>query len=310
MNLFISSSDMNMRKRILRNSLLFVFLTLLLNTLVFYLLAEPVLYKGYVLSKQQLGKNSNFLMGDSHAGVIRQQDLDRLNITNFAYNSESYFDVYNKLHYLTDNFQVDTLYLCVDDHTLSMYRQSWTNRHRSIFFSDFKHYTNYYNNTRLDYFLKKYVYLRFPLFDTSHSKILKEKIGYMIRGEKPRTYDNFNFGEVPVEHRVERSQQRISTQYPQEEASVLLKDCLEKIIALCESEDITLIGVKFPLTKEFYQELGDRSYHADSMFRVHHLPVLDYSKVYLDSLSYFRDQDHLNHKGSEKFVSLMESDIP
>lgn len=29
----------------------------------------------------------------------------------------------------------------------------------------------------------------------------------------------------------------------------------------------------------------------------------------LDSISYFRDQDHLNHKGSEKFISLMEADI-
>jgi len=290
--------------------MLFMFLALLLNTLVFYLLAEPVLYKDYVLSKEQLGKHSNFLMGDSHAGVIRQRDLDRLNITNFAYNSESYFDVYNKLHYLKDKYQLDTLYLCVDDHTLSMYRQSWTNRHRSIFFSDFKHYTEYYSIAHLDYFLKKYVYFRFPLFDTSHSKVLKEKIGYMLRGEKPRSYDNYDFSEVPEEQRVKRSQQRISTQYPDEEASKLLKDCLEKIISLCEDEDIILIGVKFPLTKEFYQELGDRNYKADSMFRVHHLPVLDYSRVYLDSLSYFRDQDHLNHKGSEKFVSLMESDIP
>jgi len=310
MSLFISSSDMNMRKRILRNCLLFVVLALLLNTLVYYVLAEPVLYKDYVLSKQQLGKHSNFLMGDSHAGVIRQQDLDRLNMTNFAYNSESFFDVYNKLHYLTDKFRVDTLYLCVDDHTLSMYRQSWTNRARSIFFSDFKHYAQYYNITRLDYFLKKYVYLRFPLFDTSHSKVLKEKIGYMLRGEKPRTYDNFNFAEIPVERRVERSKQRISTQYPSEEASALLQDCLDKIISHCEAEDIILIGVKFPLTKEFYQELGDRSYHADSMFMLHDLPVMDYSRVYLDSLSYFRDQDHLNHKGSEKFVRLLESDIP
>ncbi len=301
---------MNMRKRILRNCLLFVFLALLLNILVFYLLAEPVLYKDYVLSKKQLGKHSNYLMGDSHAGVIRQQDLDRLNITNFAYNSESYFDVYNKLHYLTDNYQLDTLYLCVDDHTLSMYRQSWTNRPRSIFFSDFKHYTDYYNIDHLDYFLKKYVYFRFPLFDTSHSKVLKEKIGYMLRGEKPRSYDNYDFSEVPEYQRVKRSQQRISTQYPGEKASVQLTDCLNRIISLCESEKIVLIGVKFPLTKEFYQELGDRSYHADSMFLAHQLPVLDYSQVYLDSLRYFRDQDHLNHTGSEKFVSLMESDIP
>ncbi len=300
---------MSLTKRLLRNCLLFVFLALLLNTLVFYLLAEPVLYKGYVLSKKQLGMHSNFLMGDSHAGVIRQQDLDRLKTTNFAYNSESYFDVYNKLHYLIDNFQVDTLYLCVDDHTLSMYRQSWTNRPRSIYFSDFRTYTDYYNIGRLDYFFKKYVYLRFPLFDTSHSKVLKEKIGYMLRGEKPRSYDNYDFSEVPEEQRVKRSQQRISIQYPGEEASVLLTDCLDRIVSHCQSEDIVLIGVKFPLTKEFYQELGDRSYHADSIFLAHHLPVLDYSRVYLDSLSYFRDQDHLNHMGSEKFVSLLESDI-
>jgi hypothetical protein len=76
------------------------------------------------------------------------------------------------------------------------------------------------------------------------------------------------------------------------------------MISLCEQEDITLIGVKFPLTREFYEELGDRSYGADSIFMAHHLTVYDYKSIFLDSISYFRDQDHLNNKGSELFTAL------
>ena len=300
---------MSLRTRLVQNILLFAFLALLVNILAFHFLAEPVLYKGYVLSGQHLREQSNFMMGDSHAGVICQQDLSSVNICNFAFDSESYFDVYNKLHYLTENHAVDTLYLCVDNHTLSMYRQSWTNRSRSILFSDFKHYTDYYRSDRLNYFLKKHIYFRFPLFDTSHSRILKDKIASMLRGEKPRTYENFDFSEVPVEKRLERSRQRISIQYPEERASDLLISCLNEIIAHCESEEIVLVGVKFPLTREFYQELGDRSYKADSLFTARGLLVLDYSRVFLDSISYFRDQDHLNNRGSEKFVSLLEADI-
>jgi hypothetical protein len=84
---------MNIKTRVFRNCLLFAVLTLIVNTLAFYFLAEPILYKGYVLPKQELRERSSFMMGDSHAGVIRQQDLDRVNITNFAFDSESYFDI-------------------------------------------------------------------------------------------------------------------------------------------------------------------------------------------------------------------------
>ncbi len=75
-------------------------LAMVFNGAAFWFLAEPVLYSGYFVSKQQLGAQNSFLLGDSHAKVIRQQDLDKINTTNFAYNSDSYFDVYNKLHYL------------------------------------------------------------------------------------------------------------------------------------------------------------------------------------------------------------------
>lgn len=295
---------MNMRKRILRNCLLFAVLAILINLATYQFLAKPVLFRDYFIPKKDLNKFTNFMMGDSHAGVIQQQDLTALGITNFSFDSESYFDVYNKLNYLIRKHRVDTIYLCVDDHTLSRYRQYWTNAQRSIYFSDYQHYKRYYKANLPNYLSKKYFSIYLPLFDTSHSQILRKRVGALLKREKTRNYDNYDFSEVPVEQRIRRSQQRINTQYPGPEVSESLSRCLEEMIALCEQEDITLIGVKFPLTREFYEELGDRSYGADSIFKAHYLTVYDYKSIFLDSISYFRDQDHLNLKGSELFTDM------
>ncbi len=304
MNLFISSFEMSMRKRIIQNCLLFAVLAILINMAAYQFLAKPVLFRDYFIPKKNLNKFTNFMMGDSHAGVIQQQDLNALGITNFSFNSESYFDVYNKLNHLIRNHSVDTIYLCVDDHTLSLYRQYWTNAQRSIYFSDYQHYKRYYKTNLRQFLYKKYISIHLPFFDTSHSLILRKRVGALLKREKTRNYDNYDFSKVPVEQRLRRSQQRINTQYPGPEISESLSRCLVEMISLCEQEDITLIGVKFPLTREFYEELGDRSYGADSIFKAHHLSVYDYKRIFLDSISYFRDQDHLNLKGSELFTEL------
>jgi hypothetical protein len=78
---------------------------------------------------------------------------------------------------------------------------------------------------------------------------------------------------------------------------------------LCTSEEINLVGIKFPLTREFYEELGSRSYGADSVLQSHGYPVLDYKTEFVDSCSYFRDQDHLNHRGSKMFVDQLRRDL-
>jgi len=293
-----------MRKRIFKNCLLFAILAVLINIAVYQFLAKPVLFRDYFIPKKNLDKFSNFMMGDSHARVIQQQDLNAMGITNFSFDSESYFDVYNKLHYLIGNHSVDTIYLCVDDHTLSRYRQYWTNAHRSIYFSDYQYYKQYYRINLRNFLYKKYISIHLPLFDTSHSLILRKRVAAMLKGEKPRSYGNSDFSNVPVEQRIRRSQQRIKTQYPGPEVSEPLTLCLKEIITICENENICLIGVKFPLTREFFEELDDRSYGADSIFMAHHLTVFDYKGIFLDSISYFRDQDHLNIKGSGLFMEL------
>ncbi len=178
-----------MKKKVLRNILLFAVLALLFNIAAYQFLAKPVLFGDYFLSKKDLRKFSNFMMGDSHAGVIQQQDLNALNINNFAYDSESYFDIYNKLNYLIRKQKIDTIFLCVDDHCLSPYRQYWTNYQRSIYFSDYQHYKRYYPTNIWQFFNRKYISIYLPLFDTGHSLILRKRLGVLLTGKKPRTYE-------------------------------------------------------------------------------------------------------------------------
>jgi hypothetical protein len=295
---------MNIKERVFRNCLLFIVVAMALNLLAYQFLVKQVLYEDYILSRNQLNEFSNYLLGDSHAEVIRQQDLDFIHTTNFAFSSDSYFDVYNKLHYLVKNHKVDTVYLCVDDHTLSMYRQSWTNRYRSIYYGDYKHYGSYYNTDPVDFISKKYISFYFPFLATQHADVIKAYLWSVIQGRKPANHDNYNFSEVAVEQRIERSEARINIQYAEEEPSELLTSCLNEIIDICRSEGITLFGVKFPLTYEFVNALGDRSYNADSIFMMNSLKVYDFKDSFIDSCSYFRDQDHLNFKGSERLIEV------
>jgi hypothetical protein len=300
---------MKMKKRILVNSALFIVIVIILNVLSYHFLAKPVLYKDYIVSKKELKKHKNFWIGDSHANVIPQEFLNSINAKGFAFNSDSYFDSYIKIKFLTNHFEIDTIYLSVDNHNLSMYRQWWTNRDRSVFYANYKTYNKYYPIKRIDFMSKKYVNFYFPLLNTKNSKLFKEYIYLRFSGKKPRTYEDFDFSTVPVEQRIQKSEERIEIQFPEKEKSKALEKCLNEMISVCKEKNITLIGIKFPLTKEYIKEMGSMNYGADSLFYVNNLPVYDYQRLYIDKCNYFRDQDHLNNLGAEKFIKLLNKYI-
>lgn len=296
-------------KKLFKNGILFLILVIIINLLTYNFISKPVLFQGYFISKGELKENRRYLMGDSHAGVIQQKDLDKIGTLNFGFNSESFFDAYNKLNFLIKNDLADTILLCIDDHTLSRYREWWTNRTRSIYYADYQHYKQYYPTNRVDFLLNKYISFYLPLMQTKHSKILKAHVTSLITGVKPRNWDNFDFSTSTIENRIFKSKERIETQYPDSISSKRLEQCLNEMIELCQTNKIVLIGIKFPLTREFVNELGDRSYKADSVFEARGLEIFDYKYVFADSTSYFRDQDHLNYKGSEEFIRLLKRDL-
>jgi len=295
---------MKVARQIISNLLLMLAILLVFNFIAYHYLAKPILYHTYFIPDRAIREHHNFLLGDSHAEVINQSDLDAIHVLNFSASSESYFDVYAKLNYLLSKTRVDTVFLAVDNHTLSYYREYSTNQHRSIRYSRYRIHARYYKKNYLRYLFDKYVSIYLPLFDTGHSKLLGEKIKAVAHGSKPRDYSDFDFSQIPGETRVRRSDQRVSMHFPHNIPSKRVTSCLNEIITLCESSDIELIGIKFPLTREFYIHPARISYGADSILTARHHPVLDFEDLYLDRCDFFRDQDHLNNSGSTAFVEV------
>lgn len=296
-------------KVFIKRVLFFAFVFLLVNLLAYRFIAEPLLYKGYFIPKREMKDYRSFLLGDSHAKAIRQTDLDRLKIFNLAYDTDSYFDSALKLKYLLRNQLVDTVYICVDNHTLSQYREDWTNRSRSLYYATYDDYNKYYPTNHRDFWMQKNIYLYFPLLQTKNSKLFKMYIFSRLQGDKTRNFDNFDISTIPDEQLKARSVKRVKTQFPDEKQSEKLKNTLEEMITICAQNDVLVYGIKYPLPKEFINAMGDKSYKADSVFLKHDLPVLDFTYAFPDSTHFFRDQDHVNYKGSEEFARRLKDKI-
>ncbi|WP_167609822.1 hypothetical protein [Maribellus sediminis] len=296
-------------KVFIRRLLYFSILFLLVNLLAYRFIAEPLLYKGYFIPKREMQNYRSFLLGDSHAKAIRQTDLDRLKIFNLAYDTDSYFDSALKLKYLLRNHLADTVYICVDNHTLSQYREDWTNRSRSLYYSTYKDYNKYYPIKHFDFWVKKNILPYFPLLQTKNSKLFKKYLISRIQSEVPRNFDNFDISTIPDEQLKARSVKRVKTQFPDEKQSEKLNNTLEEMIVICAKNDVAVYGIKFPLPAEFIYAMGDKSYKADSVFVKHDLPVLDFTDAFPDSTHFFRDQDHVNYKGSEVLARMLKDEI-
>jgi hypothetical protein len=107
------------------------------------------------------------------------------------------------------------------------------------------------------------------------------------------------------EARDKRSLARVNDFFPHPQKSTSLTETLSNIIDLCRQNNIDLIGVRFPLTDSFHRVLGTKSYHADSLFYSNGLKVLDYDSLFLGQDTLFRDQDHLDLEGGDKFVDIL-----
>lgn len=294
-------------KRLVQNIILFGIVLLGINLLAYRFIAEPLLYKGYFIAKSKMKPYRSFFLGDSHAKAIRQKDLGKLDIFNLAYDSDSYFDCALKLEYLVRNKMIDTAYICVDNHTLSKYREWWTNGSRSIHYANYNNYRKYYNTSQAKFWLAKNVYTYIPLLKTENSKLFKKFIENKIRGKKPWDNRNYDISREPKEYLEEICTKRIKEQFPDKKQSIKLKTTLEEMLNYCDKNNITVIGIKFPLTAEYLKAMGNKSYRADSLLEARDYIVLDFSLLFPDSTQFFRDQDHVNYTGSEKFTNNLQN---
>ncbi|MBU0710579.1 hypothetical protein KKC74_09580 [bacterium] len=292
-------------KPLINKLVLFLIGLIFINTVMFLVFTYPVFYKYYKVPLNTLAHYSKFLFGDSHVWVIHQNYLNNYGIHNFSYGSDSYIDIFSKLNCLyNQGVHIDTVFITADDHTLSLYRETLNNKHRSVIYADKNTYRRYYRRNKLLYYPDKYIRRYLPLFEISNSQIFVRYLASRLIPSKYTSENNYqSWADYPDKEMACR--QRKTDQFSSNKVSGQLSDCLIEIVDLCRQNGTVVIGIKFPLSKDYINCIGDMNYGADNLLLEQNVSLFDLKQVFIDHDDYFFDQDHLNDRGVIKFVEML-----
>lgn len=283
-------------KKFISNLFIFLIIVFLFNIVVF-VFANDNYYKGY--KEFPYKKYHSFIMADSH-GMPLDQFAEKFGVYNFSANSDSYFDMKRKINYLIENeYRVRTIYITVDGHTLSPYRDENNNTDKSIIYT---------SDISPDYIKEKYLKYYFPIFQLKVNPLFRSYLEHKIKNiftEKNKASNDIIWSKLPETEQMIRSEERVIGQFPAKHKSLKLEKTLLEIINLCKTNEIELIGIKFPVSKTYLKIVGHRNYGADQLFISNGLKVIDNESTFIDNDNYFGDQDHLNPKGGEAFVEKL-----
>jgi hypothetical protein len=291
-------------KFFLLNITYFIIILLGLNVLLYYL--SEKLYVGHYYDCS-LSFNS-YLLSDSH-GTSLKNFTEKYGVYNFSAASDSYLDISRKINFLIKNTRVDTIYITVDDHTLSPYREITNNIDKSDFFRNYSDYNNCF-----EYFKHAYLTRYIVFFQPKAMLVVRGFIYSKMKAIVPvnkkiiAKRNKIKWEELSVAERVKSSMKRLQDQFPVDKRSSELQQSLLEIINVCKANNIALIGLQFPLSSEYLDVLNNKSFGADKILKSKGLMVLDFKKVFNGQNKYFENQDHLNAEGGYKFVELWFND--
>lgn len=242
--------------------------------------------------------SKTYILADSH-GTPLPKEIKKIELYNFSSASDSYLDMLRKVKYLINNTDVERIILTVDNYSLSKYREFYNNLDKSIY------YTNLFDSENKLEYLKTYINKFIPIVNSKSRDIVKRFLSAKLFSSKKSLIEYNSWADIPSEIRLEKCKKKVKIQYFGETISSPLLFSLKKIIKICKQNNIELIGLKFPLTHEYLNIIGDRNYGADSIFSQNNLLVYDFSHLYTNKDEYFSNQDHLNKVGGEYFLQVI-----
>ena len=287
-------------KKFLKNISSFLLILLLLN-LILLNFSKKLYFEDY--DDYSLDFNT-YLMADSH-GERLKEDTNKFNVYNFSAGSESYFDMKRKLNFLIEKSSIDTLIISVDGHALSPYREKFNNLDKSRIYATYNDYDskiNYYRElikSRIVFLQPKMALL---IREYSYEKL---KSGFFTQRTKKFNPANDYWSDLEISKKIKKAKNRAQMQFKYESYSLRLKKTLIEIIKICHENNITLIGIKFPITETYYDIIATDDMGADIIFKEKGIKVLDFSTLFLNDDSMFSDQDHLNRKGARVFTKIL-----
>lgn len=275
--------------KFIRHTVYFFLILLMLNIILYFIGKE--LYFGHYADYSL--EQKAYLLSDSH-GQALNDFAEEYGVHNFSYGSDSYEDMYRKTLYLIRNAEVNTIFISVDEHSLTSYRERKNNLDRSIIYCSPED-LGYY-----EYFKQKYLKHYIALFRPEIAEVIKIY-------KSPSKKKPVSWASRSEEDKLNRAVKRVSANFPDEIQSEKLKQSLQKIIDLCRINNIELIGIKFPLSKEYLEAAEGKTGVADELLMMKGLKVLDCTELYIDRPEFFADQDHLNDEGAKDLVEKIFS---
>lgn len=285
---------------------------LLLNQGYLSLLQKSTISKTDYQFKNNINQTKILFFGDSHVknGVNPNYINDSFN---FAFSGESNLETYYKIKGIlkSNHSNLCLFILPIDPHTFSSYRskrirEEWYWKR----YMDFKEISQQNNLSYFNLLIKSH----FPIIGNGKTVIelilRKEKYSKIEKGYQ-FLYGNFS----KIFNKSKVASNRIKPHMSNH--NLLDKNIINyflKIIKLSKNNNISIILIKYPLSKEYLVEsekyIPENYYnYIYNITKHYNVTILDYQKLFYNNSGYFRDSDHLNPTGAEIFSKRIQEDI-
>ena len=280
--------------------ILFFSLPIVLLNFLFIELTDHYYHNAYQVVDYNF---ESYILADSRGLCLDDDILNQHGIYNFSAGSDSYQDIYRKLMLLIRNAKPRKIFLTVDDHTLSPYRDRSNNSDRSSQFMIFHDFNSTYEFVKTRY-LSQY----FPIFESKSRDIIKIQFASFLSFHSTLLKDDFEYTPWPKMTHHEKDQisyHRVNSQFKHNSFSKKQNKYLNLILNACYFHDIEIVGIKFPLTNSYLKNLGTRSYSADEILKSKGVDVLDFRNYFVSTDALFLNSDHLTAEGGKELARLI-----
>jgi len=251
--------------------------------------------------------------GDSHpTRCIDEQKIKKS--FKLSFYGENPILTHFRLKYLLEHLNLKPKYIFLQT-DITRFSANYFNRNENYFF-----YGKYINYKELldagiinyDVYLKSNLYSFFPYIELK--TILKKN--NMVKTKKGRQKFS-DFSETQKQTNTELFiKHKLLSNNPK---NLYYEDALiyfGKTIELCQSHQIKVIGIKYPVTdyylntlKQFCGEEMLNNPPQDKILLEHNIPIWDFEKKYLDRHDYFFDSHHMNEHGKAAFTTILKNKI-
>ena len=124
-------------------------------------------------------------------------------------------------------------------------------------------------------------------------------------------HEDFSWITLNAKERQIKALNRFENVYIAKDSDILVK-YYEDLITYCNSNNIKIIGVFFPLTNELLDLFYENKILNQKFKIIKNLKFdsfYDYSNIFRDNQNYFLNADHLNLDGAIKFTKLISEKL-